>query len=189
MLQRNNKFYSDAIEKFGVTPQGVHWKNHYSQLRRFEVITSFIENIQESSIVDAGCGFGDYYLYLHQSNKIPKKYIGLDCEKKMINLAKIHCEAPFFFQVNILEDTLFEADYYIASGTLNILDIDEVELFIKRGYGYSKKGFIFNCLKGLTFNKISKVEIISICRNYCESSKIRILEGYLDNDFTLFMSK
>lgn len=189
MLQKNKEFYSESIKKFGVTPQGVHWKNHYSQIRRFDIITSFIKEIQNSSIVDAGCGFGDYYLYLKEHNLVPKSYIGFDCEEQMIQIAKTHCNVPFFYKKNILEDELLSADYYIASGALNMLSLEEVECFIKRAYKASNKGFIFNCLKGLTFNKINKVEIISICRNYCDSAKITIREGYLDNDFTIFMVK
>ena len=189
MLLKNKKFYTESIEKFGVTPLGVHWKNHYSQLRRFEIITSYIQNIQNSGIVDAGCGFGDYYLYLKKRNLFPKSYIGVDCEKKMIEIAKNHCKDSCFYQRDILEDELYQADYYIASGALNILTQEEIDIFIKRAYQASHKGFIFNCLKGITFNNVDKIEIISICRNYCESGNITIREGYLDNDFTIFMSK
>jgi len=190
VLQRNKKFYSEAIEQFGVSPQGVHWKDQYSQQRRFDILTSFIKDeIKNSTIIDAGCGFGDYYLYLEKNNLLPKNYMGIDCEEQMITLAKEQCKKPFFHLKNILEDQLPKADYYMASGTLNILNIQEVELFIKKAYEHSNKGFIFNCLKGLTFNKIDKMEIISICRNYCESSQITIREGYLNNDFSVFMGK
>jgi len=190
VLQRNKNFYSKSIEQFGVSPQGVHWKDKYTQHRRFDILTGFIKDeIKNSTIIDAGCGFGDYYLYLEKNNLLPKNYMGIDCEEQMITLAKEHCKKPFFYLKNILEDQLPKTDYYMASGTLNILNIQEVELFIKKVYEHSNKGFIFNCLKGLTFNKIDKIEIISICRNYCESSQITIREGYLNNDFTVFMGK
>ena len=84
----NHTFYKLAIEKYGISAQGVQWNSKYSQYKRFEILSSFIQDkIKESSIVDAGCGFGEYYNYLFDNNLKPKLYLGIDCEKEMINFA------------------------------------------------------------------------------------------------------
>ena len=60
--KKNTLFYKKAIDKYG--------------------ITSFIEDsIKESTIIDAGCGFGEYYNYLFDNNLKPKSYLGIDCEE------------------------------------------------------------------------------------------------------------
>jgi trans-aconitate methyltransferase len=153
----NSKFYKKAIEEFGVSPQGVHWNSKYSQYKRFEVITKLIKKeITTSTVVDVGCGFAEYVNYLSHNNKLPKKFIGIDCEEKMVNISKKRFPDIEFHQRDVLKDELFLADYYVASGALNILTIDEVELFIDRCYTNATKGFIFNFLKDFTFTNIDK---------------------------------
>ena len=89
MAQKDNtEFYKKSIEKYGISAQGVQWNSDYSQYKRFEILTSFIKNnIKESSIIDAGCGFAEYYNYLFDNDLKPKSYLGIDCEEQMINLA------------------------------------------------------------------------------------------------------
>lgn len=86
-----------------------------------------------------------------------------------------------------MEDDLIRSDYYICSGALNILTYSECEIFIKKCFDHSKKAFIFNFLQGLTFNKILKSDIITICEKL--GGNIKLKEGYLDNDFTIIMIK
>ncbi len=190
MLLKNKKFYAKSIKEYGITPGGVHWKNKKTQYKRFEILTNGIKNdIKSSSVVDAGCGFGEYYIYLQNNDLLPKSYYGIDCEAQMISIAKKRCNTSSFYKRNILKDILFEADYYVASGSLNLLNLEEMEIFIKRSFEHSKKGFVFNCLKGFTFNNIEKAEVISLCNYYADASNVTVIEGYLDNDFTIFMVK
>ena len=184
----NQKFYHNSIKEFGISAQGVHWNSKYSQYKRFEIITRLIKkNIKSSSIIDVGCGFAEYYNYLQNNNRIPYKFTGIDCEEEMINISKKRFPNQDFFKQNILFDNLIQADYYISSGALNILTIDEIKVFIQKCFENSNKGFIFNFLKNLTFNNIKKYEIIDICNLY--TNNIIIKENYLENDFTIFMVK
>jgi len=184
----NKKFYEESIKEFGISAQGVHWNSKYTQYKRFEIITKLIKkDIKNSTLVDVGCGFGEYYNYLQNNHKIPTRFIGLDCEQDMINICKKRFASLEFYTKDILQDKLIEADYYTCSGALNILTLDEIDIFIKKCFSSSKKGFIFNFLKNLTFNNIKKYEIIDICEQYTKN--IIIKEDYLDNDFTIFMVK
>ena len=184
----NKKFYHDSIKEFGVSAQGVHWNNKYTQYKRFEILTKLIKkNIKSSTIIDVGCGFGEYYNYLLNNHKIPNKYIGIDCEEEMVTISKKRFPNQDFYIQNILYDKLLNADYYISSGALNILTIEEIDIFIKNCFENSNKGFLFNFLKHLTFNKIKEYEILDICKAYTDN--IIIKENYLENDFTIFMVK
>ncbi len=187
MLFNKKNFYKNSIKKYGVSPLGVHWKNKETQYKRFEALTSFIySDIKTSTIVDAGCGFGEYYKYLQEQNLLPKKYIGIDSEKEMIKKAKERFDTNFE-RKDITSDPLPDADYYLCSGALNTLDHGEIELFVHNMYQHAKKGIVLNYLKGFTFNGIHKEEVIAIIQGY--SRNIILKEDYLENDFTIFMVK
>jgi SAM-dependent methyltransferase len=187
-IQSNKKFYAQAIKEYGVSAQGVHWNSKYTQYKRFEVLTKLIKkDIKTSSIIDVGSGFGEYYTYLLNNKRTPFHYIGVDCEENMINISRKRFPNVEFFHQDILSDTLIPADYYICSGALNILNIQQVELFIQRCFAHSNKAFTFNYLKNDTFQNIEQKHIIDICKNFTQNIKIK--EGYLDNDFTIIMLK
>ena len=187
-LPTNNEFYSESIKEFGISAQGVRWNNKHSQYKRFEAITKRIKkNLAISTIVDVGCGFGEYLSYLKTNKKSAMKYIGIDCEKDMVNICKKRFPTEVFHELNVLKDELPYADYFICSGALNILEHNEIDIFISKCFKQSSKGFIFNALKDLTFNKIKQSEIIDICKKY--SQNISVFEGYLENDFTILMVK
>jgi len=184
----NKDFYKKSIKEFGISAQGVHWNSKYTQYKRFEILTKCIKkHLKDATVVDVGCGFGEYYNYLTHNHKQPQQYIGIDCEEKMINICNIRFPSQQFEVQNVLVDNLIVADYYICSGAMNILNIDDVAIFIQRCFETSKKGFIFNYLKNITFNDIKQHEIKAICQRYTQN--IIVKEGYLDNDFTIFMVK
>ena len=182
----NTTFYKKSIKEYGISAQGVHWNSKYTQYKRFEILTKFIKkDIKTSTIVDAGCGFADLYKYLKSNNKLPLKYIGIDSEEIMINPAKkLHPTLELYVK-NILIDELIEVDYYICSGAMNILKKEEVFLFIKRCFLYSKKGFIFNFLKSLSFNNVSIEEVLEYCNTL--SDNIKIKDNYLENDISIMI--
>jgi len=184
----NNKFYKPAILKYGISARGVHWNSKYTQYKRFEILTNFIkEEIKDSSIVDAGCGFGEYFNYLYDNNLKPKSYLGIDCEEEMINLASKRFLNVNFYVKNILKDELTKADYYICSGAMNILEKEEIFIFMKKCFENSNIAFIFNFLKNDPLTKIKINDIIDYSKTL--SKEIKIEEKYLDNDVSIFLKR
>jgi len=189
----NNLFYSKSLNKYGDNARGVHWNSQQTQYKRFEIITSFIiDEIKNVSICDAGCGIGEYYIYLNKYNLLPKEYIGIDIEEQMIELAMQRVDAPFYVQ-DVLSGNLSIKDYYISSGALNILTKEESYTFITNAFEHSKLGFIFNVLDELKivdsgiYNGFRLSELLKFCKNL--SSNIIVKDGYLDGDFTIFIKK
>lgn len=185
----NEKFYTAAIKKHGETPKGVHWNSKHSQEKRFEILTSFIED-ENFSLVDAGCGFGDLYFYMQKKNINCRSYTGLDLSPSMVKITqeKTLCEV---FEKDICRDLLPEADYYLCSGAMNILSRFDTFLFIRNCYAASKKGFVFNLLMGeddsLVYNHFYPQELQNLFDDL--GAKISIKKGYLPHDFTVFMKK
>ena len=186
--EQNHKFYEESILKYGISAQGVHWSSEYSQYKRFEILTEFIrEDIKNSTLIDVGCGMGEYYNYLMNEELKPKNYVGIDCEQKMIDIAAKRYPKVDFILKNVLEDKLIIADYYICSGAMNILNVKEFYLFIISCYEKCKKGFVFNFLKKDGYTKIYKEEILTLCHKI--SDNVQSKDNYLDNDFSIFISK
>ena len=184
----NKKFYLSAINLYGLDAKGVNWKSKESQYTRFEIICKLLpNNLNNFSIVDAGCGFGDFYNYLNEKNNLPKKYVGIDILDKMCKIARKRTLAKII-TANICKDKLVEADFYICSGAMNILSDFETHLFIRNSYKYSKIGFIFNILygdkKSETYNYMTKDKLKLLAKSL-DVKRVIIEDDYINNDITV----
>jgi len=184
----NNKFYKNALKKHGATAKGLNWHDEYSQITRFEVIIKMLkDDIYGATLIDAGCGFGDFYEFVKD---FEVKYIGYDIVEENIVIAKEKTSQDIFYK-DILTDPLEMVDFYIASGSMNILSRFETFLFIERCFQHSKKGFVFNLPYGKdesrNFNYFLPQEIKHFAKKFdCE---IYTKSGYLPNDFTVFLKR
>lgn len=181
-------FYKNAIKQHGITPAGVCWLSFAHQQIRFETLCELLpESLREVSIVDAGCGFGDFYSYLRSSGNLPKKYIGIDSIDTMCTIAK-EKTAQEILHADITNTELPVSDFVICSGAMNVLTPFETMQFIQNCYKASKKGFVFNVLCGednsQTYNYLSKSKIQEIAQTL-NVKDISLREDYLQNDITV----
>jgi len=187
----NDTFYLNALKKHGQNAKGLNWHNKNSQEIRFETIFHTIEKFSHdnTTLVDAGCGFGDFYTFLCDKG-FEVDYMGYEIVEKFVNIAKLRTKQSIELK-DILHDKLAQADFYVASGSLNILTRFETFLFIRRCFEHSKVGFVFNLLEGDfsrdDFNFFSQSEI----REFGEEldAKVTIKDGYFANDFMVFFEK
>jgi len=182
-------FYDDKLATYGATAEGVAWDSAYTQRRRFGAIASCLGQLKSESLVDAGCGLGDFYLYLREKGNPPRSYIGIDLHEGMIAEAKRRTGCKILRR-DILRQSLPEADWYVASGSMNLLTRTETGIFIRRCYEKSRKGFVFNLLEGREregeFGYWQPREILELCRPL--GARVTIKEGYLEGDFTVLLS-
>jgi len=195
MALNNEKFYTNAYKKHGISAQGVNWNSKESQEIRFGVIADLLgDELLASSMVDAGCGFGEFYLFCKKLELIPLSYIGLDCVQSSVDI----CLKRFkgikncsFTCKDILKDDLPKSDWYIASGSLNILSSFDTWLFLEKMLEYSRKGIVFNVLQGYVrsdnFNYQNKEDMKDFAKR--KNLDIVIVDGYLKNDMTIRMIK
>ncbi|WP_373001516.1 class I SAM-dependent methyltransferase [Sulfurimonas sp.] len=184
----NKKFYKSSIEMYGVSAKGVNWHSKWSQEIRFDVILSMLPpKLEPFSIADAGCGFGDLYLYTQKKKKYPKEYIGIDALPDMYSIAseRTGCEIII---ADICKDELPSASYYICSGAMNVLNSFETHLFMRNCYEASEIGFIFNILHGKsdseTYNYITTAQIQKIAADL-NVKTITIKDDYMEDDITV----
>ncbi len=181
-------FYQDNIDTYGTSACGVAWDSEQSQKKRFSAIVSCLGDVKNEILVDAGCGFGDFYLYLKEKTNMPKTYIGLDLCEPMVIEAKLRTGCKIL-QCDVLRHTLPMADWYVSSGSMNLLTRLETQLFIQRCFEKSRKGFVFNLLEGKeragTFSYWKIHEMKKLCGLL--GAKVEIKEGYMDGDFTVVL--
>lgn len=182
------EFYQDNYDTFGISACGVAWDSPQSQKRRFAAILSCLGDVKNDTLADAGCGFGDFYLYLKEKNNLPKTYTGLDLCEPMVKEAQLRTGCKIV-QRDILRQTIPSADWYVASGSMNLLTRLETQVFIQRCFEKSRKGFVFNLLEGKeskgTFNYWKIHEMKKLCQAL--DVNVQIKEGYMDGDFTVVL--
>jgi SAM-dependent methyltransferase len=115
------KYYEELYKKYGYSPKSLGWEKG-KQFLRFHQLTCDFE-LENTSILDVGCGFGDFIKYLNL-NKIKNiKYVGVDIIEEFILEAKMlySNDDIKFYKSNFLDLEISETfDYGIASGTFNL---------------------------------------------------------------------
>jgi len=181
-------FYQNNYESHGISAEGVAWDSVQTQKKRFSAIVSCLGDLKNDSLVDAGCGFGDFYLYLKEKGNLPKNYVGLDLCAPMVEEAKARTGCKIL-QKDILRQSIPAADWYVASGSMNLLTKMETHIFIQRCFEKSRKGFVFNVLEGReqegSYSYWNAHDILTLCRTF--TNKVKIKEGYMEGDMTLLL--
>ena len=186
------KFYSNAIKRHGLTAKGLCWHSEAVQRLRFEVISSLLpQTLTNETLADAGCGFGDFFYYLREKNKLPKKYIGIDIHPKMCEVTAQRTKQETM-QRDISHESLPVADFYVASGSLNLLTPYESVASIQNCYASVKKAFVFNILEGEksseVYNYMTKKQLLSVAKEL-KVRDVHFLQNYLENDITVAFYK
>ena len=184
----NEKFYTSAIQKYGITAKGVNWISSSTQKIRFKAILEMLpSDLSNSTLIDAGCGFGDLYIYLDKKNRLPKKYLGIDSLDNMQKIASENTGCEIII-ADITKDEIPQSEYIVCSGAMNVLKKFEAYQFIRNCYLACDNGFIFNILHGEkqsdTYNYMTTVQLEQIAKDL-DVEVVKFLTGYLDADITV----
>ena len=129
-----NNSYTNRLLKYGNSAQGLFWKNSFTQIHRFELITTALNryyNLKKFTICDIGCGYGKFFEFLtNKLNKSTFQYQGCDLNGKLID----YCTKKFMntnckFYKNSLPKGI--VDFSIMSGTFNLSVTDDIKIWEK----------------------------------------------------------
>ena len=182
------QFYYASYKKYGTTPQGVQWLCAQTQTQRFEMLLSLLVSpLSTSTLLDVGCGFGDFYTHLQKLHNLPKSYIGVDCLDFMCKEATRNTQQTILHKDATTQE-LVMSDYVVCSGALNTLTKFESYLFIINCYKHAKVGFVFNALLGdkecKRYNYFCFKELTMLAHTL-KVKKLHIKVGYMKNDVTV----
>jgi SAM-dependent methyltransferase len=151
--------YKECFLTYGDTHLGVDWPNKEDTIKRHEVMYEIINRgntkIDETTILDFGCGLGHFYEWLLTKNKKPK-YYGLDINTEFYDICKIKYPNVTFYNLDILtNEELPNFDYIIINGVFTEKrDLTQEEMF--DFFKTVIKKLWVKCNKGLSFNLMSK---------------------------------
>lgn len=145
-------YYAGRLEAHGATSRGVDWNGAESHQIRHRQFLRLIEHEQDGSVIDLGCGFGDFLGFLRSAGH-RGHFRGYDVVPSMIETArKLHGEGDDrCWHVGASPEAM--ADFAIASGVFNVRG--EVGNEVWRRYvcetlnvlaRAGRKGFGFNVL-------------------------------------------
>ncbi|MCD1293544.1 class I SAM-dependent methyltransferase [Methanocella sp. CWC-04] len=187
-------FYNEHLDMFGYDERSLGWIEG-TQEARFEALTA-IADLNDSSVLDVGCGFGDLYGYLLKKG-IKVNYTGVDINPGFIRIAEsLHPDACFI--ICDFEDEPIEGDFDWAfeSGMFN-LKISDNDAFIKNSlrkmYRLCNKGLAADFLNLSAYNIFGHmhlqdpVRLYDFCRTL--SGNVRIRQDYKPTEFCVYIYK
>ncbi|WP_010250620.1 class I SAM-dependent methyltransferase [Acetivibrio cellulolyticus] len=176
------------------------WESKEAQDMRFETLRANVD-LKNKKVLDVGCGLGNLLEYLN-SNGINVEYTGVDIIEDMIESVKQKNLIGEFYCMDIFKQHHFESrsfDVIYTSGIFNLNMGNNME-FLMRALGcfinLSKSIIAFNLLdknspgKEDIYYYYDPEEVAAMMeRQYPQIKNIKIVRGYLNNDFTIISRK
>lgn len=139
---KQHKIYTRRYLEWKRSIHSLHWSSRLNQERRFENFVSMAA-LNNHTLLDVGCGFGDLYNFLNKNN-ISTAYTGLDINKYFIEEAQELYPQASFIHGNLFQNITTSYDYIVASGLFAFANKSFFTRAIEHFYKFSDKGFIFN---------------------------------------------
>ncbi|HON78731.1 MAG TPA: class I SAM-dependent methyltransferase [Spirochaetota bacterium] len=184
-----SSFYLPKLESHGLySAQSVGWTD-YLQVFLFERLSKILSSIdpdKQYTLLDVGCGLGDYLSHLRREGYVNIQYTGIDIVGEMVSSAQKKYPGFEFrrsdFFVDIFSDSY---DFVVCSGALNIIvgrsEKDHyayVKEFIRKMCSISNIACAFNLLSlsgkeyfpdDSRFFYVDQDDIASFCRELCDN--------------------
>lgn len=191
--QKNTiKRYSERLAKFGYDPRSLGW-NKGRQTVRFTVLSE-IGELQNSSLLDVGCGFGDLYGYL-QKTGVNVRYTGCDINPDLITIAKQkYSDANFI--VSDIKDVRGIFDWVVALGVFEFKHprmISLVRRTLNSMFDIARRGVAADFMssyvdyKGKEGFHASPEEMLKIAKSL--SKRVSLRHDYMPYEFCIYVYK
>jgi SAM-dependent methyltransferase len=129
LLERVSAYYGERYRLHGDSARGMDWKDEASQRLRFEVLARYVDWSSEPSVLDVGCGNGEFLAFCRERG-LPVRYWGIDVCPEMVEACRRRFgpDAAGLASPADLAGLGWTFDYAVASGTFNVKqDADAAE--------------------------------------------------------------
>ena len=187
------QFFRLHLQMHGPNWRGLGWQSRHNQERRFAVLME-VGALSGTRVLDVGCGVGDLYGYaLRQGIRV--QYTGLDILPEMVAHARERYPEARFEVGDALQGLGAERfDYVLCSGAFNVnfgRNQAAVRTILPEWLARATRGVAINFLStrarerdAILYNYDPQA-MLAFCRDL--TPHVRLVEGYLSNDFTLYM--
>ena len=190
------KFYNNKYLKHGNKIKTIGWSNKKDQNLRFKKLFQDLD-INNKSILDIGCGFGDMYFYLKKNYNYHFKYSGLDITPKIALIAsnRLNRHNVCIYNSDI-DNVKKKYDFVVSSGAMSYKykgsRANSLNL-IRKMFKISKYAVSVNFLSDYCDYKLNKNQHFSpeTMMKFAKTltSKVNIIHDYNLYEFTLQMIK
>lgn len=193
--------YRSAIKQHGPGFAATLWGSRSAQQLRFDVMID-LAGFKNCTIIDAGCGNGDFAARLLQRDIAYRKYIGIDAISEMITQAnERELDRCTFLEADMVHDADvfngYEADYVCFSGSLNTMDDELAMRLVRRAFDAAAQGVMFNFLSNRPHARWGDKDLTPARRfdtaqwldwSMQQTSRVSFTQAYLDgHDATVMM--
>jgi len=140
---KNNVYYDTGLQQYGYDIKALYSGTEERRQIRFKTLCE-VGITSNCSVLDLGCGFGDYYKYLCEKG-LNVQYVGYDIHPGLVDIARSrYCGAEFHVKDIQIED-FPDFDYIVSTSAFNLpLDCmdnyDFAENMLSICYQHAKKG-------------------------------------------------
>lgn len=186
--------YSENLKKYGYSPKTLEWFKNRQPIR-FKALSE-IGDLNNCSILDVGCGFGDLYGFLIKKG-LSIKYMGYDIYENFIKIArKVYPDAHFEVK-DIEEDKINEKfDWVFSSGIFNNKMTDNassIRSMLKRMFKLCNKGVAADFMSTFVDFKSKGAYYANpeVVFGFCETLSRRVLlrHDYMPFEFCIYIYK
>lgn len=191
------KRYRERLAKYGEDIKALASGAKERQLIRFKVLSE-VGDLNNHSVLDLGCGFGDFYLDLKERG-IKVDYTGYDICPDFIEICKKRFTEARFETKDIQIDPVKQRfDYVVSSQTFNNKLVNEdnetlIRDIIKKAYELSNIGMAIDMLSTYVDFKEERLyyynpeEIFKFCKTI--TKRVALRHDYPLFEFTLYVYK
>jgi SAM-dependent methyltransferase len=137
--------YNQRLDLYGYDIRTLASGTEERRLVRFQVLRDVgIALHPECTVLDVGCGFGDFYSFLRKES-LPVRYTGYDINPRLIEVARQKYPEAAFEVRDILTEEFDTFDFIVSSSTFN-LALDHEDNYqhmagvLKTSYSHSTQG-------------------------------------------------
>jgi SAM-dependent methyltransferase len=187
------RFHRLRIREHGAGSPGALGWHPVGQQTRFKILAQ-IGELAHCSVLDVGCGYADLYPFLRQ-RFAGVQYQGIEHMPELLDVAQAryaHATGITLRLGDFLQISLPLSDYVLASGALSYRHRDPRFVYqaIAQLFGNCRLGLGFNLLSweppgGGPLAAYDPADIVAFCNTL--ASKVVLLDGYWQGDFTVFM--
>jgi cyclopropane fatty-acyl-phospholipid synthase-like methyltransferase len=196
--------YNNRLIEFGETEKALGWGDKGRSKLRYKVLCEHLD-IEGSTVLDFGCGFGDLYKYIAENITKNFTYLGIDINENLLDVAKKRYSKGnmnvSFFHVNtdlasFLKKESLEVDYIVSSGIFNFKLKDNKDFItstLDSFFEISRKGFATNYMSDqVDFKAESNFHSspgATLALHYKYSNNIIFKNNYMPFEFTVVLNK